>query len=72
MQLVTQELLGFWRLPVIDDPPRSAASAPADVLGLAVVAHEASVPMLRDRVVHVVPELAAVVFRQDDLLVPRE
>ena len=30
----------------------SAASAPADVLGLAAVAHEATMPKLRDRVVH--------------------
>ena len=38
--------------PLIDDAPPSAASAPADVLGLAAVAHEAAMPKLCDRVVH--------------------
>ena len=40
VQRARQKLPPVWRHPVIDDAPRSAASAPAYVLGLAVVARE--------------------------------
>ena len=64
-QRARQKLPPVWRHPVIDDAPRSAARAPADVLGIAVVAQEAAMPKVCGRVVRGASELVAIVFLRD-------